>query len=214
MKSIRLIKFYHAYHIKLSHSTNYYPQGNGLAEYSNKSLIRIIKKLLEDNKKAWHTKLKFALLEDMISTKRSIDTTRFQLVYNVDATFLVSIGIPVMRCLQELGEKLNHLQRRINQLIEVQEDKVDEKAQEVHNQIKKVFDKKTKEDDLKCLDLVLKWDAHIEDKGKHEKFDNIWKVPYKIAAFRGKNSFILEDLEWVLLPGGPINGSFLKHYIS
>ena len=37
--------------IKVVHSTSYYPQGNGLAESSNKSLVRIIKKLLEDNKK-------------------------------------------------------------------------------------------------------------------------------------------------------------------
>ena len=36
--------------IKLVHSTSYYPQGNGLVESSNKILVRIIKKLLEDNK--------------------------------------------------------------------------------------------------------------------------------------------------------------------
>eukprot|EP00253_Pinus_taeda_P004996 PITA_04996 len=47
--------------IKLVHSTSYYLQGNGLAESSNKSLIRIIKKLLEDNKRNWDSKLKFAL---------------------------------------------------------------------------------------------------------------------------------------------------------
>eukprot|EP00253_Pinus_taeda_P031853 PITA_31853 len=37
--------------IKLVRSTSYYPQGNGLAESSNKSLIRIIKNLLEENKR-------------------------------------------------------------------------------------------------------------------------------------------------------------------
>eukprot|EP00253_Pinus_taeda_P002846 PITA_02846 len=37
--------------IKLGHSPSYYPQGNGLTESSNKILIRIIKKLLEDNKR-------------------------------------------------------------------------------------------------------------------------------------------------------------------
>lgn len=37
----------HKYRISLGHSTAYYPQGNGLAESSNKSLINIIKKLLE-----------------------------------------------------------------------------------------------------------------------------------------------------------------------
>lgn len=59
--SSKLIKFYSDYNIILSHSTAYYPQGNGLDESSNKSLIRIIKKLLEENRKAWNAKLKFAL---------------------------------------------------------------------------------------------------------------------------------------------------------
>jgi len=47
-----LAKFCGQFKIKLIHSTPYYPQGNGLAESSNKSLIRIIKRLLEYNKKA------------------------------------------------------------------------------------------------------------------------------------------------------------------
>jgi len=50
-KSKRMIAFFHKYHITLGHSTAYYPQGNGLAEFSNKSLINIIKKVLEENKK-------------------------------------------------------------------------------------------------------------------------------------------------------------------
>eukprot|EP00253_Pinus_taeda_P026880 PITA_26880 len=57
--------------IKLVHSTSYYPQGNGLAESSNKSLIRIIKKLLEDNKKNWNSKLKYALWADRVTIKKS-----------------------------------------------------------------------------------------------------------------------------------------------
>ena len=39
--SIRLTAFSHEKGIKLHYSTNYYPQGNGLAESSNKNLIRI-----------------------------------------------------------------------------------------------------------------------------------------------------------------------------
>ena len=75
--STKLVKFYSDYNIILSHSTAYYPQGNGLVESSNKSLVRIIKKLLEDNKKAWHSKLKFSLLTDMVSTKKSIGISPF-----------------------------------------------------------------------------------------------------------------------------------------
>ena len=50
--STKLVKFCSDYNIILSHSTAYYPQGNGLAESSNKSLVRIFEKLLEDNKSA------------------------------------------------------------------------------------------------------------------------------------------------------------------
>jgi len=46
-----LVDMFYSMGIKLVHSTSYYPQGNGLVESSNKSLIRIIKNLLEDNKK-------------------------------------------------------------------------------------------------------------------------------------------------------------------
>ena len=52
--------------IKLVHSTSYYHQGNGLAKSSNKIFIRIIRKMLEDNKRNWDSKLKFALWADRV----------------------------------------------------------------------------------------------------------------------------------------------------
>ena len=63
------------------------------------SLIKIIKKLLEEKKKAWNAKLKFALWADRVSTKKSIGTSPFQLVYGTDAVFLASLGSPVMKYL-------------------------------------------------------------------------------------------------------------------
>ena len=104
-----MVKFCSDYNIIVSHSTAYYPQGNGLAESSNKSLIRIVKKLLEENKKAWNAKLKFALWEDRVSTKKSIGTSPFQLVYGTDAIFPASLGSLVMKYLQELDIESNPL---------------------------------------------------------------------------------------------------------
>ena len=59
--SVKMVKLFNDYKIVLAHSTKYYPQGNGLVESSNKSLVRMIKNLLQDNERAWHTKLKFSL---------------------------------------------------------------------------------------------------------------------------------------------------------
>jgi transposase InsO family protein len=97
--STKMVKFCSDYNIVLDHSTTYYPQGNGLEESSNKILVRMIKKLLQDNKRAWHTKLKFALWADRISTKKTLGTSPFQLVYGLDDFFPASLVLPVLKYL-------------------------------------------------------------------------------------------------------------------
>jgi transposase InsO family protein len=82
-----LIQFCEQFGIALIHSTHYYPQGNGIEESSNKILINIIKILLEDNKKAWDSKLNFSLWDDRVTTKRSLGVSLFQLVYGIEAIF-------------------------------------------------------------------------------------------------------------------------------
>lgn len=56
-KLVKMHNFCKNYNVILSYSTAYYRQGNRLVESSNKSLVRIIKKLLVDNKKGWDSKL-------------------------------------------------------------------------------------------------------------------------------------------------------------
>jgi transposase InsO family protein len=82
-----LIQFCKQFGITFIDSTPYYPQGNGLVESSNKSLIKIIKKLLEENKKTWDSKLKFSLWDDRVTTKWSLGLSPFQLVYGVEDIF-------------------------------------------------------------------------------------------------------------------------------
>jgi len=90
------MEFCAKYHIVLGHSTAYHLQGNGFSESSNKSLVNIIKKVVEVNNKNWHKKLINALWVDMVNTKKSIGMSPFQLVYGVDSMFPSSLAIPVM----------------------------------------------------------------------------------------------------------------------
>lgn len=112
-KSKIMVNFCNKYNIILTHLTPYYPQGNDLAESSNESLVRIIKKLLAQNQRSWDSKLKFALWADRISIKKSIGTSPFQLVYGTDALIPMQLGILVVKLLQEEGEETNNLQRSI-----------------------------------------------------------------------------------------------------
>ena len=77
--------------IQLVHSTSYYPQGNGLAESSNKSLVRIIRKFLETNHKSLDSKLKFSLWDDRVIDKISIGTSPFKIVYGTEAIFPIQL---------------------------------------------------------------------------------------------------------------------------
>lgn len=52
---------------KLKYSANYYPQGNGLAESTNKNLISIIKWTIDQNHRNWHKSLMCALWADPIT---------------------------------------------------------------------------------------------------------------------------------------------------
>ena len=118
-----------------------------MAKSSNKSLVRIIKKLIEDNKKSWHTKLKYALWANRISTKRAIGMSPFQLVYGTEVIFPASLGVPVMKLLRDPLDEPNPIQRRINQIIELSEvrDKAYDKVQVHQEKMKNTFDRKIKE---------------------------------------------------------------------
>ena len=59
--SIILTTFAHEKGIKLHYYANYYPQGNGLAESTNKNLIRILKNNVIENQRSWHLALPNAL---------------------------------------------------------------------------------------------------------------------------------------------------------
>eukprot|EP00253_Pinus_taeda_P025587 PITA_25587 len=213
-KSKRMVEFFHKYHIILGLSTVYHPQGNGFAESSNKSLVNIIKKLLEMNKKSWHKRLVNALWTDRVSQKKSIGTSLFELVYGVDTVFRSSLAAPVVKLLQEAGSEEDPMQRRLNQMVHLQQtrEEVFKNTSKLQEKIKKIYDRKAKVDKFQVDDVVLKWDARNEEKGKHGKFENLWKGPFKIAAYRGQNAFILKEINGEDCPGGPINGRLLKRH--
>eukprot|EP00253_Pinus_taeda_P001701 PITA_01701 len=152
--SVKMIEFCHKYQILLHHSTPYYPQGNGLAESSNKSLVK-------------------------------------------DST-----------------DEPDDFSRRINQIIELNENRdVQYKLNKYQNKMKTLFDRRARERAFEEGDLVLRWDARREEKGKHGKFDNLWFGPLEIAEVKGNNTFVPRKLEG-LYSTYPVNGRFLKHYIQ
>jgi transposase InsO family protein len=89
--SMELNEFCFKYGIILSHSSNYYPQGNGLAESNNKNIMNIVKNIVGENKKSWDGKIKYALWADLKNTKNSIGNTPFKLVYVLEVRLPINL---------------------------------------------------------------------------------------------------------------------------
>ena len=120
-----------------------------------------------------------------------------------------------MKLWQDEKEEPNHVTRRINQLIEVQQHRaeVDERLQKYKDNMKALFDRKAKDREFLPDNLVLKWDARKEESEKHGKFDHIWYGPFKVTYPEGKNSFLLENSDGKIL-NASINVHYLKNYMK
>jgi hypothetical protein len=57
------------------------------------------------------------------------------------------------------------------------------------------------------------WNARLEDKGKHGKFDAIWLGPFLINDKWGEDSYFLQDMTGSILEL-PVHGWFLKLYFK
>ena len=104
-----------------------------------------------------------------VNYKKSIGMSPYQLVYGADTIFPTSLGVLVMKLIQEVQSEKYDMIRR------------------------------TKASNFNIGDKVLKWDSRREDKGKHGKFDNLWLGPYLIHFAASNNAYFLQELNGVEL---------------
>jgi len=199
------------YGIVLSHSSNYYPHGNGLVESSNKNIITIIKKIVGDNKRSWDSKIKHALWADRITKKKATGKSPFELVDSLDVTLPVQLKLLAYQLLQHFSTNKDVVQNRIDQIVELDETHriAFDNICKSQSNIKKIFDKSSRSRSLQVGDMVLLWDCKNKKPGKHKKFDSLSLGPYIIQDITRPNSFHLSRLD-----GEPLdlsaNGQMLK----
>jgi hypothetical protein len=79
--------------IKLLNFSPYCAQASGQAESSNKTLITIINKKIEDNPRRWHEVLSGALWAHRISRHGATKVTPFELVYGQEAALPLEVNL-------------------------------------------------------------------------------------------------------------------------
>ena len=122
--------------------------------------MNILKKTVGNNKRAWDSKIKYALWADRITKKNSTGKSPFELVYGLTATLPVSMQIPIFKMINEYGTEGEEMEQRINQIIELDESTRVALDQALRHQesMKGTFDKSAKPRPLKVRDTVVLWD--------------------------------------------------------
>ena len=84
---------------------------------------------------------------------------------------------------QEEEDEPNDMVRRMMDLVELQQirEQVIGKSEAHQQKIKGMFEKRAKVDNFQVENWALNWDAVIQDKGKHGKFDSLCIGPFLIT---------------------------------
>ena len=152
-------EFAKLYKIKLLNSSSYYAQANGQAESSNKTLIKLIKKKIEENLRRWHEVLSEGLWAHRISRHGATKTTPFELVYGQEVVLPVEVNLDAYRLAKQndLSAIVYHdlmmdnmdevTDMRLKALKEIEKDKT---------RVAKAYNKKVKSKSFQVGELVWK----------------------------------------------------------
>src|ERR1041385_303880 len=145
--------------IKLLNSSPYYAQANGQAESSNKTLIRLIKKKIEEKPRRWHEVLSEALWSHRISKHGATQVAPFELVYGQEAVLPVEIKLQALRVARQNNlSVVDYNDLMMDQIDEVPEKRLKalEEIEKEKLRVAKAYNKKVKEKSFQIGDLVWK----------------------------------------------------------
>ncbi|XP_059639262.1 uncharacterized protein LOC132281584 [Cornus florida] len=92
--------------VKIVTSTPYYAQRNGQAEASNKVVIEIIEKMIQDKPRCWHGTFSEASWSYRNSKRTSTRTTPYRLTFSHDAVLLMELNVKSTKVIKAYDKRV------------------------------------------------------------------------------------------------------------
>jgi hypothetical protein len=213
--SHQVSEFAESLKIKLLSSLPYYAQANGQAESSNKTLIKLIKKKIEENPKRWHEVLSEVLWAHRISKHSATKVTPLELVYGQEVILPVEVNLDALRIARQnelsvvdyhnlMLDRLNKVSdEKVKALGEIERDKL---------RVARAYNRKVKEKSFQLRDLIWKMILPLGSRSnKFGTWSPNWEGPYRIEEVISRNSYIVQNIQGTSLPRA-LNGKYLKTY--
>ena len=205
------------FRIKQHWSSIYYPQGNGQAEASNKTLLKILHRTVHKSGRDWHLQINPALWAYRTTIRTPTGATPFSLVYGSEAVLPLEVEIPSLRVsLHGLITDEDHRAMRVHELETLDERRkvAFDHMRAYQKRMSTQYNKKVHPREFQVGELVLrenpKNQQHREQKGK---FEPNWLGPYIITAVFGSGAYQLSTSEGEEL-AEPINILHLKKFYA
>jgi hypothetical protein len=145
--------------INLLNSLPYYAHANGQAKASNKKLIGLIKKKIEEKPTRWHDVLNEALWAWRVSRHGATKVTPFELVYGQEAVWPIEINLQSCRLKyqDQLGNEEYH-SMMIDEMDDITENclKALREIEKEKLRVAKPYNKKVQEISFQVIELVWK----------------------------------------------------------
>ncbi|GKU86485.1 hypothetical protein SLEP1_g1001 [Rubroshorea leprosula] len=200
---------------RLLNSTSHYAQANGQAEASNKVVITLLEKMVDDNPKCWHELLSETLWAYKTSQRSSTKMTPFALTYGHDVVLPIELTAMSLRVViqhnLQFGEYDEAMMLELEDLEDSRLTALD-RLQAQKLKIAKSYNKRVKGKNLAVGDLVWKAILPLGKKAhRFGKWSPNWERPFRIHEVLRGGAYWLESLDGELHPR-KINGIYLKPY--
>ena len=196
------------YNITIKNSSVSYPQGNGQAEASNKTISRGLKKRLQGSLGKWVEELPNVLWAYRTTPVRATGRTPFSMAYGMEAVLPLELKIPTKRVRLFVPSNNEALLRAEVDLIDDLRDEAHLKHERYQRELARGFNKNVKPRHFQKGDLVLRLVVQAKDK---TKLKDAWEGPYYVAEKIGHGSYLLAEMNGEVVEN-PWNAQNLRRF--
>uniref|UniRef100_A0A2N9J2Z7 Uncharacterized protein n=1 Tax=Fagus sylvatica TaxID=28930 RepID=A0A2N9J2Z7_FAGSY len=185
-------KYCSEFGIRNHFSSPAYPQGNGQAESSNKTILNGIKKRLEEAKGRWVEELPTILWTFRTTPRSSTGETPYSLTYGVEAVIPLEVGLPTLRSEQYDQEDNELMLAKDMDLAQERRDLAMIRLASYQGDLKKRYGRNINARSLAIGDMVLRRVLGSRRDPSQGKLGANWEGPYQIVSEAGLGAFNLK----------------------
>ena len=194
-------------------------QGNGQSEATNKTLIRILIRMVHEYEGGWSTHLPDALWAYRTSSRTATGFSLYSLVYGSEAVSPVELLIPSARValvndIESDAEACVVMRALDLEAVEELRNEASRCIQLYQGRAMRSYNKKVNPRVFKRGDIVLRTAEHVRRQlPSPSKFSPQWEGPFLVSRAHESGYYELQDVNGSV-EHGVINGKWLKLYHS